>query len=228
MQTIAHQPTGSPNRRTAGQALPRAERKPWVPHQHPSNLRLIQGSLATPPHPRDDASLATAARAPITVRVLENTHTYATADGNTWWSAGYAPTYKDNHGIPHFAALGRHLSDPRILYCKVAGVQHYPAALDLSRCKPGSIALLRPEPENPYSANAVGVWDFSGSIQAGYIPAEHSADVTSRILAGQQLVAFVLREIRRASPSGPRVALHALVMPAGELNLSMAVAQPAV
>jgi hypothetical protein len=43
-----------------------------------------------------------------------------------------------------------------------------------------------------------------------------------RIRAGEQLIAYVLREIRRQSRSGPRAALHALVMPTGELNLSIA------
>ena len=214
--------------RAARRALPKGGRKPWAPQQDLgfSNASLFQRPRSAPPQARGGPSLARAGRAPITVRVLEDTHPYATADGATWWSGGYAPTHEDKYGNPHFVALGEYLPDPRVLYCKVAGAQHYPAALRASLLKPGSIALLRPEPENPYDANAVGVWDFSGCVQAGYIPAEHSTDVTSRIRAGEQLVAFVLREIRRASPSGPRVALHALVMPAGELNLSLALNAP--
>jgi hypothetical protein len=153
---------------------------------------------------------------------VEDTHSYVTTDGNTWWSGGYAPIAGAD-AEHQFLALGQYLCDPRVLYCKVAGVQHYRAALHAPWFKPGSITLLRPEPENPYDANAVGVWDSTGSIQAGYIPAEHSADVTSRIGAGERLIAFVLREIRRGSSSGPRVAMHALVMPAGELNLSVVV-----
>lgn len=216
--------------RAARRALPKAGRKPWVPHQDPGflDVNLLQRPPTAPPVLRGGASLARAGRAPIAVRVVEDTHAYAAADGTTWWSGGYAPIYEDKHGEPHFVALGQYLPDPRVLYCKVAGVQHHPAALHASWLKPGSIALLRPEPENPYDPNAVGAWNASGTIQAGYIPAEHSADVTSRIRAGEQLVAFVLREIRRGSTSGRRIALHALVMPAGELNLSMAVATPAV
>ncbi|HLN07282.1 MAG TPA: hypothetical protein VK217_13455, partial [Acidimicrobiales bacterium] len=68
---------------------------------------------------------------------------------------------------------------------------------------------------------AVGVWDASGSIQVGHIPAECCAEVASRIRTGEQLVGYVLREIRRDSKSGPRSALHLLVTPADELNLSI-------
>jgi hypothetical protein len=178
-------------------------------------------TIAPPPLPDTHGSS-------ITVRVLEDTHPYATPDGSTWWSGGYAPISADEHGEHHFTRLGQHLCNSSVLYCKIAGAQHHPAALQGSLFKPGSTALLRPEPENPYDPNAVGIWDPSGSIQAGYIPADHSANVTSRILAGEQLIAYVLREIRCQSRSGPRAALHALVMPAGELNLSMAVATPAV
>ena len=157
----------------------------------------------------------------ITVRVVEDTHTYAADDGSIWWSGGYAPIHEDSDGEHHFIALGERLSDPRVLYCKVAGARHRPEALEDSRFKPGSAAMLRPEPDNPYDANAVGVWDGSGSVQVGYIPADCCPGIASRIRAGEQLVGFVLREIRRGSKSGQRAALHLLVMPAGALNLSI-------
>jgi hypothetical protein len=159
--------------------------------------------------------------AQITVQVAEDTHLYSTADGSRWWAGGYAPICGEEDAEHYFLRLGQYLSDPRVLYCKIAGAQHYPAALEGSRFKPGSMALLRPEPENPYDANAVSVWDRSGLVRGGYIPAEHSAQIAARIHAGERLIAFILREIRQGSRLGPRAALHALVMPAGELNLSI-------
>jgi hypothetical protein len=107
-----------------------------------------------------------------------------------------------------------------VLFCKVAGVGHYSTALQDPRIKVGSPAVLRPEPENPHDANAVGVWDETGTIQLGHIPADLSSSVAGRIRAGEQLVASIVREIRRDSRSGPRSALHLLVTP-GELNLSI-------
>jgi HIRAN domain len=159
--------------------------------------------------------------AEVTVSVIEDTHTYAGDEGSTWWSGGYAPVHQDLDGGYHFAALGEQVSDPRVLYCKVAGAHHRPKALQDPRFKPGSAVILRPEPDNPYDADAVGVWDGSGSIQVGYIPADCCRSVASRIRAGEQLVGFVLREIRHSSESGPRSALHLLVMPTGALNLSV-------
>jgi hypothetical protein len=205
--------------RASRRALPKSGRKPWARHQDLglSNMGFVEPSRATRPRLR-----IAPAPPPIVVRVLEDTHSYAAADGNTWWSGGYAPISGDAHGKRHFIRLGEYLCNSRVLYCKIAGAQHYPAALQGSLFEPGSTALLRPEPENPYDPNAVGIWDRSGSVQAGYIPADRSANVTSRIRAGEQLIAYVLREIRHQSRSGPRAALHVLVMPAGVLNLSIA------
>lgn len=172
-------------------------------------------------HLEDPASSTPTTGARITVRVVEDTHTYAADDGSVWWSGGYAPVYEDEDGEHYFMALGEHLSDGRVLYCKVAGARHYPEALESSMFAPGSATLLRPEPDNPYDADAVGIWDRNGAVQVGHIPADHSPEVASRIHEGEQLVGFVVREIRRGSKSGPRSALHLLVLPAGELSLSV-------
>src|SRR5271166_924931 len=142
----------------------------------------------------------------LTVRVVEDTETFEGHDGSKWWSSGYAPVYEDRDGEQHFRRLGEHASDGRALYCKVAGSHFYADALQDPRFKTGSPALLRPEPDNPYDPNAVGVWDGSGSVQVGHIPADLSAEVASRIESGEQLVGFVLREIREHSKSGPRTA----------------------
>jgi hypothetical protein len=177
----------------------------------------------TSPRSTTAASSFGGAALPITVRVVEDTHSYTADDGSAWWSGGYAPVYEDADGENYFLALGEYLSDTCVLYCKVAGVRHYPEALRDPRFKPGSAAILRLEPDNPYDSDAVGVWDGTGSVQVGHIPADLSTDVASRIRAGEPLVAFVLREIRRQSK---RSALHLLVMPAGELNLSIAEKNP--
>ncbi len=168
--------------------------------------------------------LATPGDVATTVRVADDTHMYSLRDGSKWWSAGYAPICEeeDEEGRgQYFAVLGGHVSKSRVLYCKIAGAQHYPGALQETRFSPGAVVMLRPEPVNPYDENAVGVWDRSGSVQVGYIPAEHSEAVGSRIFAGERLVAFVIREIRRESRSGLRAALHILVVPVGDLQLSL-------
>jgi hypothetical protein len=180
---------------------------------------------ATPLRPSAAASFSRPGVPPITVRVVEDTHTYATSDGSTWWAGGHTPIYEDEDGEHYFIGLGEYLPDSRLLYCKIAGARHYPALYE-SRFKPGSIGLLRPEPENAYDANAVAVWDGEGSVQVGYIPAVLSGDIASRIRAGEKLVVFVLREIRRQSQSGQRAAFHVLVMPDQELNLSVAQGTP--
>jgi hypothetical protein len=195
-------------------ALNLSVRKPW-------ERQDLDSSNATPPRSSAAASFSSPGAPPITVRVVEDTHTYATTDGSTWWSGGHTPIYEDEDGEHYFIGLGEYLPDSRLLYCKIAGARHYPALYE-SRFKPGSIGLLRPEPENAYDANAVAVWDGEGSVQVGYIPAVLSGEVASRIRAGEKLVAFVLREIRRQSQSGQRAAFHVLVMPDRELNLSVA------
>ncbi len=157
----------------------------------------------------------------VAVRVREDTHTYTSGDGTVFWAGGFAPIYEDTDGEDHFVAVGEALDDPRLLYCRVAGGNYRPDALQDSRFDPGCGVRLQPEPDNRHDANAVAVWDATGSVQVGYIPADHSAEVASRIRAGEHLVGFVLREIRRGSQSGPRVSLHLLVMPAGELQMTI-------
>jgi HIRAN domain len=84
----------------------------------------------------------------------------------------YAPIHEHSDGEHHFIALGERLSNSRVPYCKVAGARDRPEALEDSRFKPGSVAMLRPEPDSPYDANAVNVWGGSGFVQVGYIPAD--------------------------------------------------------
>jgi HIRAN domain len=169
---------------------------------------------------RDSVSPATprTPTAEIAVRVVEDTHTFYGDDASTWWSSGYAPIADDGH----FLTLAEHAtSDPRVLYCAIAGAKHRPAALQDARFQPLSEVLLRPEPDNPHDPNAVGVWDKSGTLQIGYVPADLSAKVAAQFRANQPLSGLILREIRQDSKRGPRVSLHMLVAPLGAVSLAV-------
>jgi hypothetical protein len=164
---------------------------------------------------------AEAASATYTVQVVEDTHSFDGEDGTRWWSVGVAPVYPDSDGEHHFMPLGESLCEGQVLYCKVAGVQHYGNAVG-DRCfAHGSTTQLIPEPQNQYDPNAVGVWDSRGRVQVGHIPADCCREVAARISRGEHLVGHVVREIRRNSKSGPRTGLHLLVVPVGELDLSV-------
>jgi hypothetical protein len=122
-----------------------------------------------------------------------------------------------------FLALTDRLSpDPRVWYCAIAGAKHRPPALQDERFRPLSEVLLRPEPENPHDPDAVGVWDQAGTLQVGYVPANLSGDIASQLRAGEPLGGLILREIRRGSATGSRVALHLLLAPLGTLDLQIA------
>jgi hypothetical protein len=152
----------------------------------------------------------------ITVCVLEDMHTFTSDDGTVLWSGGYAPI--DDEG--RFLTLAEHETPyPRVLYCRVAGVSYRADALQDARFVPLSQVILRPEPENPHDRNAVGIWDLSGTVQVGYVPADLSPKVAAGFRADQPLSGLIVREIRRESATGPRVALHLLLAPPGALNL---------
>lgn len=150
--------------------------------------------------------------------MVEDTHTFYGDDGTSWWSAGYAPIADDGR----FLTLADHMtSDPRVLYCAVAGAKHRPAALQDARFQPRSEVLLRPEPDNPHDQDAVGVWDKSGILQVGYVPADLSGKVAAQFRADHPLGGLILREIRRDSEAGRRVSLHMVLAPLGAVNLSI-------
>jgi hypothetical protein len=156
---------------------------------------------------------------PIKLLVKDDTHPFEGEDGNTYWCVGPAPVYEDLGGEAHYVRLGQALPDHRAIFCKVAGVSFYAKALGDPRLAPGSQLKLELEPNNAHDANAVGVWDERGQIQAGHVPAELSAEVAGRIRSGEQLTGEVLREIRRDSQSGPRVGLHILIRPRVPLEI---------
>jgi hypothetical protein len=65
----------------------------------------------------------------------------------------------------------RDLLDRHAFVTWVAGITHYPAAVDLPDFAPGSEVVLRPEPDNQFDPSAVGVWNACGTVQVGHLPA---------------------------------------------------------
>jgi len=165
---------------------------------------------------------AHAAPTAITVKVVEDTHLFESEDGTTLWCGGYTPVDEDGS----FMSISQHhTSDGRCIYCNVAGVSHRSKALQHERFKPSEQIILRPEPTNVYDPNAVAVWDASNTVQAGYVPATLSPQVAEQLRNGKPLGGIVLSEFRRGSESGPRVGLHILLAPPGELLLSVSDAE---
>ncbi len=71
---------------------------------------------------------------------------------DAWWYSdeewrGYVPLDRRRDLLDHHAFV-----------TWVAGITHYPAAVDLPDFAPGSEVVLRPEPDNPFDPNAVGVY----------------------------------------------------------------------
>jgi hypothetical protein len=180
-----------------------------------SRLRkAASGSLAP-----EAARLGALGRAgPVTVRVLEDSHTFTTADGSTLWCGGHTPV--DDEGL--YCRIDEHrTSDPRCLYCNVAGTSYRKDALQDGRFQAGSAVILRPEPTNPHDPNAVGVWDSSETLQVGYVPAALSGRVAGEFRKGNPQSGLIIAEFRRDSDTGLRVGLHMLVAPLGSLLLSI-------
>ena len=73
----------------------------------------------------------------------------------------------------------RDLEDRHVFVTWVAGISHHPTAVDLPDFAPGSEVVLRPEPDNPFDPNAISVWNASGSVQVGYLPAVIVRDLPS-------------------------------------------------
>jgi hypothetical protein len=103
------------------------------------------------------------------------------------------------------------LAGAGIVVLKIAGTSHRLADIQGEQFAAGSPLSLRPDPKNQYDRNAVGVWDASGKVQAGFVPAD-SAEALGKRLAGERLEAFCLWEWR--DESGQRCGLRMLIHPA--------------
>lgn len=163
-------------------------------------------SFSTPP---------SRAESKITIRVVEDTHTFEGDDGDVIWCGGYTPIDEDG---AYLSASDHRTTDSRAFYCRVAGAKYRPKALADKRFTQGSQIVLRPEPDNEHDENAVGVWDASGTVHVGYVPATLSAEIASVIRSGTALGGQVIREFRLASSRGERLALHVIIAPVGPVT----------
>jgi HIRAN domain len=148
----------------------------------------------------------------LTFHVENESEDFVADDGSIIWASGY--TLVDATTGEFMKLRDQHFENPHCLLCRVAGATYRPEALQDDRFSPGQPVSLRPEPTNPYDANAVGIWDVSGSIQLGFVPREHSERVAMDIASGTPLSGLMLREFRR-SADGPRLGVHILIFPAG-------------
>lgn len=80
-------------------------------------------------------------------------------------AADGAILHSSNCGVTRWPALG-------LYHFKVAGEAHRPSE-DISLATIGSAAVLRPEPTNPYDADAIRVETPSG-VHIGYVPAKNT------------------------------------------------------
>jgi hypothetical protein len=156
----------------------------------------------------------------ITVHLVEDTHTFDGDSGQRIWCGGLSPI--DESDGRFLSEAEHYTSDPRAFFCKVAGARHYPDVLDDRRLKPGSPIVLKAEPDNPYDANAVGIWGVLGGdhvSQLGHVPATLSPEIAAILCSGVQMGGQVIREFRLGSSRGKRVGLHVLSAPAGPVSL---------
>ncbi len=179
-----------------------------------ASQRDPQAAAPTPTAPTPTAPTPTVP----TVHLIEDTHTFEDDDGNTIWCGGLAPCMEDGTFLPE---SDHRTTDPRVLYCKVAGVSHRREALQDEAFAPGCQIRLRAEPDNDYDANAVQITDLSGALFVGYVPGTLSAEVADLLRSGASLGGQVVREFRKGSAQGERIGLHVLIAPAGPASLTI-------
>ena len=102
---------------------------------------------------------------------------------------------------------------------KVAGLTHHPEAAQDAAFAAGSVVLLAAEPDNPADPDAVSVWDKSGELRVGYLPADVAPQIAARIAAGEMLGGAILREYRTDPTGGRRLGLVLVIAPAGAVTL---------
>jgi hypothetical protein len=99
-----------------------------------------------------------------------------------------------------------------MLCFSVAGVSHHQEALQDVSFAPGKTLVLIREPENPYDANAVAVWNKNATKQVGHVPKEYSEYVSGCLAEGKRLLCISMWETVK---EGRRVALRILVVGEG-------------
>jgi len=100
-----------------------------------------------------------------------------------------------------------------LVLSNVAGVTHYPKALQRLEFVPSAEVALVPEPANRYDRNAIAVWDALRTMQLGYLPSEVAAELHFDGHRG-----YVLREYREVR-SNRRQGLKLVIGPALALEI---------
>jgi hypothetical protein len=173
-----------------------------------SRLRRLRARPDVPPSPAVPAT---------TLAAVRDDSSFTADDGSTVHSVGYL--LLDPTG--EYTAVGDDdwLRPAGCRLTKVAGLTHHPEAAQDARFAAGSVVLLAAEPDNPADPDAVGVWDKSGELRVGYLPADLAPEIAARIAAGEMLGGAILREYRTASTGGRRLGLVLLIAPAGAVTL---------
>jgi hypothetical protein len=172
---------------------------------------------------RRRAQAAAAALPPLIdtkLAVVRQDGSFSARDGSTVHSLGYHLL----DPIGEFTEVGEDawLRERGCRLTRVAGLTHHAQAAQDERFAPGSVVVLCPDPANPVDPHAVGVWDASGELQVGFVPAEISEDIAKRIASGEMLGAAVLREYRSEPTGGRRLGLVMLIAPIGTVTLQVA------
>ena len=159
-----------------------------------------------------------------TLPAVRDDSSFIADDGSTIHSVGYV--LLDPTG--EYAGVGDDdwLRPAGCRLTKVAGLTHHPEAAQDARFAPGSVVLLAAEPEHPADPDAVSVWDKSGEVRVGYLPADVAPEISARIAAGEMLGGAILREYRTAPAGGQRLGLVLLIAPAGAVTLRVQRAAP--
>lgn len=173
-----------------------------------SRLRRLRSRSEGAPRPAVPAT---------TLPVVRDQSSFTAEDGSTVHSVGYLLL----DPIGEYTAVGDDdwLRPAGCRLTRVAGLTHHPEAAQDPRFAAGSVVLLAPEPDNPADPEAVGVWDKSGELRVGYLPADLAPEIGARIAAGEMLGGAILREYRTAPTGGRRLGLVLLVAPAGAVTL---------
>ena len=95
---------------------------------------------------------------------------------------------------------------------RVAGVSNYQGALQDRSFAPGKVLSLVPEPQNPYDANAVAIYDESRTRHIGYVPKSEAKYVSRCLAAGRKLQSISMWETVKG---GRRVSLRVLIVEEG-------------
>jgi hypothetical protein len=146
----------------------------------------------------------------ITLPALADRWTFEGADGSTVTASGF--TLLDAPAGEFLRPRDPGLASRGCWLCHVAGVSYRLDALQDAALAPGSRLSLRPEPANPHDSNAVAVWDHSGRLHVGYVPADICSEVSRELRSGSQLEGLVLREYTRGEPP-QRVGMSILISP---------------